>query len=257
MRFAAFAGFADYSTVFTWKTWIGGWFVRVLAQVAFFALIGRLLDSEERTEFLLIGNAVQVAVVGSLFAVAGTTWERYSGTLPLLVASPSSPVVVFSARSAWAFTEGFISSLGAFFVVAPLFDVALPWPEVILMIPLTGLVGLSSYALGTFLGGLVLRAMSTRNVVGNVAHTTIMAICGVNVPLAFYPETVQWAAHLLPVTHGLAAIRDVLDGSASSAVLTNVGLEALVGAAWLSLALVTFDRLAEGGRRDGSIEFGV
>ena len=39
------------------------------------------------------------------------------------------------------------------------------------------------------------------------------------------------------------------------ALLPNVGLELAVGAAWLVLALLTFDRLAESGRRDGSIEF--
>jgi hypothetical protein len=37
-------------------------------------------------------------------------------------------------------------------------------------------------------------------------------------------------------------------------VLTSAGLEALVGAAWLAVAILTFDRLAERGRASGSIE---
>lgn len=49
------------------------------------------------------------------------------------------------------------------------------------------LVASTTYPLGLFLGGLVLRAMSTRNVVGNVVVATMMAICGVNVPLSFFP----------------------------------------------------------------------
>jgi GNAT superfamily N-acetyltransferase len=48
LRYAVVTGFQDYSVTFTWKTWLAGWYVRVLFQVFFFALIGRLLGSEER-----------------------------------------------------------------------------------------------------------------------------------------------------------------------------------------------------------------
>ncbi len=256
LALAARNGFLDYSVTFTWKTWLSGWYLRVLAQVVFFALMGRLLGSTEQVHYLLLGNAVMLAALGSLFAVAGTTWERRAGTLPLLVASPSSPVVVFVGRSTWALVDGFLSSLGALFVVAPLFDLGLPWPRALLIPLLVALVGASAYALGTFLGGLVLRAMSTRNVVANVAWTTILAIGGVNVPVDFYPRPVEWFAHALPLTHGLQAIRDLVGGAPLATLLPNVALELAVGTAWLALALLTFDRLAEGGRRDGSIEFG-
>jgi ABC-2 type transport system permease protein len=255
LRYAALSGYHDYATIYTWKTWIAGWYVRVLAQVAFFALVGRLLGADERVHYLLIGNAVMLAAIGGLFAVAGTTWERRQGTLALLVASPSSPVVVFTGRSAWALTEGVLSSVTVFFVAAPLFGLDLPWPRALLYVPIVVLVAASSYTLGTFLGGLVLRAMSTRNVVANMTWGTILAIGGVNVPLDFYPEPVQWLAHALPLTHGLEAIRDLLAGASAATILPNVGLELAVGAAWLGLALVTFNRLAEQGRRDGSIEF--
>jgi ABC-2 type transport system permease protein len=40
------------------------------------------------------------------------------------------------------------------------------------------------------------------------------------------------------------------------AIVRQAGLELVVGLGWLALALVTFDRLAESGRKDGSIEFG-
>jgi ABC-2 type transport system permease protein len=255
LRYAALSGYQDYATIYTWKTWLAGWYVRVLFQVAFFALVGRLLGSDARVHYLLIGNAVMLAAIGGLFAVAGTTWERRQGTLALLVASPSSPVVVFTGRSAWALTEGILSSVAVFFVAAPLFGLDLPWPRVLLYVPLVVLVAASSYTLGTFLGGLVLRAMSTRNVVANMTWGTILAIGGVNVPLDFYPEPVQWLAHALPLTHGLEAIRDLLAGGGATVILANACLELAVGAAWLGLALVTFNRLAEQGRRDGSIEF--
>jgi ABC-2 type transport system permease protein len=256
LRYAVVTGFQDYSVTFTWKTWLAGWYVRVLFQVVFFALIGRLLGSDARLHYLLVGNALMLAAIGSLFAVAGTTWERRAGTLPLLVAAPSSPLVVFVGRSAWALTDGFVSSIAAFFVAAPLFGLDLPWPRTLLVVPLTALVAGSCYALGTFLGGLVLRAMSMRNVAANITWGTIMAIGGVNVPVSYYPEPVQWLAQVLPLTHGLEAIRELLAGEPFGSLVPDAGLELLVGCSWLALALITFNRLAEGGRRDGSIEFG-
>ena len=255
IRYAVLTGFHDYAAAFTWRSWLGGWFLRVVAQVVFFALIGRLLGTQEAVRFLVIGNAVMLAAMASLLAVAGTTWERRAGTLPLLIASPASPPLVFAGRSLVFVGDGLLISLGALLVVAPLFDIALPWTRVPLVVPLVVVTAVSTYGLATFLGGLVLRAMSARNAVGNVAQTTIMAICGVNVPLAFYPAPVEWLAHALPLTHGLRAIRDLLAGEPLVQLLPNVGLELLVGAAWLALALLTFNRLAEGGRRDGSIEF--
>jgi ABC-2 type transport system permease protein len=38
MRHAFHAGLADYRAIFTWRSWLAGWYVRVLFQVGFFAL---------------------------------------------------------------------------------------------------------------------------------------------------------------------------------------------------------------------------
>jgi ABC-2 type transport system permease protein len=70
LRYAIAAGWADFAVVYTWRTWTAGWLTRVLCQVAFFALIGRLLGSAERTQFLLVGNAALIAAVESCFVCA-------------------------------------------------------------------------------------------------------------------------------------------------------------------------------------------
>ena len=256
LRYAALTGYYDYRGIYTWRTWVLGWYVRVVSQVVFFALVGELLGSRARTHELLVGMATLLAAVTSFIAVASTAWERWSGTLPLLVASPSSPVLVFAGRSVTFIGDALLTSLGSFFAAAAIFGLPLPWPRVLFIVPLMLLVAVSSYMLALFLGGLVLRAMSTRNVVSNLTTGTMMAIGGVVVPVSFYPEPVQWLAHILPLTHGLQAVRDTLGGEANGTILANVALEALVGLGWLAAALLTFDHLAESGRRDGSIEYG-
>lgn len=257
LRYAFVSGLQDYQAIYTWKTWLAGWLLRVVAQVSFFALIGQLLGSAERTEFLLVGNAVLLAALGTMFAVASTSWERWQGTLPLLVASPTSSVVVFLGRSTFWIPDAIASAAGTFFICAWIFDLPLPWPKVLVVLPLIGLVAVSTYCLGVFLGGLVLRNPNLRNLVANLVWLTMAAISGVNVPLSYNPEPLQWLANVLPLTHGLQAVRGVLGDDSAAQIAVQAATEGAIGAGFLVLALITFDRLAETGRRNGTIEFGT
>jgi ABC-2 type transport system permease protein len=56
---------------------------------------------------------------------------------------------------------------------------------------------------------------------------------------------------------GLLAIRGVFRGAPAAEILANAGAEAAVGAAWMTLALLTFNRLAAQGRLDGSLDYGA
>src|SRR5919204_6348295 len=254
MRYAFVCGAQDYASIYTWKSWLAGWYVRVFSQVVFFALIGKLLRSDEQTFFLLVGNATMLAAMEGVWSLNMAMWERDSGALPLLVASPSNPVVVFASRGSYLIMDGLASSVGALFVAGPLFGLELPFPRILLFLPLTVLVGASAYCFGTFLGGVVLRARQISNLVANVGIVTVMTLCGVNVPLSAYPEPVAWVSRLLPLTHGLVAIRDVLGGDLAAAGV-QAGLEVAVGAGWLALCLATFGHFVGHGRHDGSLEF--
>jgi ABC-2 type transport system permease protein len=255
LRYAALSGFQDFGSTWTPWTWAGGLFLRMMAQVAFFASIGRLLGSDAQVEYLFIGNAVVAAAVGCLTAATATSWERGAGTLPLLVACPTSPLLVLMGRSVFFIANGMAFSLGALLLLAPVFDVTIPWRRFPAVFALVGLTAVTTYFAATFLGGLVLNATSARRTVPQVARMVMMAFCGVSVPRSVFPEPVRRLAGLLPLTHGLDAIRGVLDGAAAATVAADVGLELLVGAGWLALSLLTFRRLADAGRRDGSIVF--
>ncbi len=140
-------------------------------------------------------------------------------------------------------------------LVAPMFDVALPWARLPALVALLVLVTLSTYMAALFLGAVVLRATGARRTAANVARLVVMAFGGVSVPRSLFPEAVERAAGLLPLTHGLDAIRGLFAGGAVTGILGDAALEALVASGWMVLALVTFRRLADAGRRDGSIVF--
>lgn len=257
MHHAFRAGLADYRAIFTWRSWLAGWMVRVIAQVAFFALIGQRLGDDQKTFYLLVGNAILVAAVVGVFSLNMTTGERWAGTLPLLVASPSSPVVVFSARGSYLAADGAMSALAALFIAGPLFGMDLPWPGVLAVVPLTALVALASYCFGTFLAGIVFRFRNVNSLVVLTTHVSLMAACGVNVPLSYYPEALGWLARLLPVTNGLLGVRGVFDGAGAGTILVDAALEAAVAVGWMTAALATFNQLASRGRRDGSLDYGA
>ena len=255
VRSSVISGAYDYFEIYTLKSWVAGWLVRVLSQITFFALIGRLLDSDAQTHFLLIGNAIVIAGMGGIFALNMTTAERANGTLSLLVASPSSAAVVFASRGVYVTADAAFSALLGLFLVGPVFDLALPWPEILLVVPQTVLVGFSAYAFSTFLAGVVLRHREVNGLVVNATIVALMTMCGINVPIDFFPQPLEWIASVLPVTNGLQAIRDTLDGEGAGAIAANAAAEAGVLLGWLTLALATFGRFVAHGRRDGSLEF--
>jgi ABC-2 type transport system permease protein len=255
LRYSALSGLQDFAQMFTLRSWLLGWYVRVLAQVAFFALIGRMIGSAREVEFLLVGNAVALTAWQSLGAVASTTWERRAGTLPLLVASPTSPLVVLLGRSAHWIPDGVASSLGAIFVAGPIFGIPFPWPRTLVVVPLVVLVSVTSYFFAIFLGSLVLKAMQARNLLSAGASVAMLALCGVNVPLDAYPEPLRLLAHARPLTHGLEAVRGVFAGEGAGRIALQAAAEAAVGLAWLAVSVAAFRRLVELSRRDGRIEF--
>jgi ABC-2 type transport system permease protein len=256
LRYACLSALADLAVIYTWKTWTFGWLARVLCQVAFFALIGRLLDDPAATDYLLIGSAVVIVTMEAAFVTASSTWERGTGTLPLLIAAPTGPFVVFVGRSVQWLISGTASATIALFVLAPIFGVPLDFPIALAAVPLIVLIALSSYCFALFLSAFVLRVPSLRNIVGNVTWWTIGLLGGVQVPVNFWPAWVGVVGQVLPLRHGLDGVRLAIAGGSGGRILADAGLEITVGVGWLVVAAIAFRSFAAGGRKTGSIEFG-
>jgi ABC-2 type transport system permease protein len=118
------------------------------------------------------------------------------------------------------------------------------------------LVGYSCYCLGTFLAGVVFRFRNINSFVVLTTYMTIMAVCGVNVPLDYYPTVIEWISRFVPLTNGLLSIRALLDGDPGSTILGYAALEGAVALGWMTAALLSFNQLLTRGRKDGSLDFG-
>lgn len=251
VRKASRVGYEDVRAQYTWKSWLFGWMIRVASQILFFAAMGLLVGGPEFILFAFIGNVCAMAALMPQGAGPDTAWERGLGTLPLLVAAPRSMLPVFSGRCAFYVVQGVVEASFVFAVLAPFVGFSGYWWW--LPVGLLAL-GLGSYGLGLFLASISIRRPRIGNIVFNTVFYTLVAIAGVNVPTAVFPEAVQRAANVLPMHHGILGTRSLLADGPTSYAFGQLGLEVAIGAGWFLLALVGFWLFSEGGRRDGTID---
>jgi ABC-2 type transport system permease protein len=246
---------ADLRVVYTWKTWTFGWLVRIVCQVVFYALIGRLLGSDDDVARLFTGAAVMAAVTEVMLVCASTTWERMEGTLPMLVTAPGGLAATLAGRSVLWLPSGLATSLVCLFVVGPFFHVRPALPDALAMAALLVVGTLGTYAVGLVLAGLVLWVPDLRNLASTVAVGLMTACCGAVVPLTYWPGWVQGAVQVLPITHALVGIHAAREGTLTAAgFLDQLGLAAGTGVLWLALSGLVIGFFANVTRRSGRYE---
>jgi len=252
-RVGLVVGWQDFRAFWTPATWLFGWLARIITSAAIWVLLGRMTQVPGQAEYLLVGSAA-TAGVGS-FAIAAAAWDQWEGTYPLLVIAPTPMAPALMGRMFIWVGHWIASAFAAFAILMLVFGWRPDW-HALLAVPIgVILLAISTFCLSLFLGSLVRLAPALRNILINILTTVIVAFCGVSTPLAFWPRWLQAIAEILPATHGVTAIRGMLDGRAPGAVGAELGLEALVGLGWLAAALATTEAIAEAGRADGSIEF--
>jgi ABC-2 type transport system permease protein len=248
-------GLHDFARTWTWQSWLFGWMMRIGTTLMMWVLLGRMLGSPAKLQYLLIGNGVLAGPLAAAWVVGGVNMDRFDGVYPLQVIAPASLLPALVGRSSVWFMNGIVTSMAAFALLAAVFGFDISLTAAALLPLFLTLISASSYCLMLFFGALTTLAPRLRNAVLGGSGTLLMALCGVAVPVSFWPGPVQVFANLLPVTHGLQAVRVLIAGGPAAQILTQLGLELLVGAGWLALSMATIDRMADTGRANGSIEF--
>ena len=248
-------GVGDLRTNYTWWSWSSGWLLRCLMEVAFFGLIGLLLNSREATYFLLIGRGLFVGVAETMWVIQSTAWERGTGTLPLLVSAPGRAWPAFAGRSTQWLPSAATTSLVSLLLVPVLFGfrASLEGLTACALAAVASVV--ASYGFALPLAALVLRRPAWRNAASNITHNVMGLVCGALVPVAFWPVPVQWFAQIFPVTHSLRGLRAVLDGvpDAWGALAAGLAVALGLGAMWFAFGAWLLERFAEAARQ-GTID---
>jgi ABC-2 type transport system permease protein len=240
-------GLTSYRALFTWLSpWIliPTFIVEPVFQVLFFAAVGRTAGVNDNS-FYLIGNAVQYAAIPCLFAMSNTIGgERYSQTLSLLLVSPARRTPLFLGRALPVIVNGFACSVVALAVGALALGVTL---APVTWLPLALVVAVCSFActgLGLVTAGLALRVRETA-VLANIVFGVLLIFCGTNVPLSG-----GW----LPMTHGIAAARELAGGSRLSDVTGLIAQELGVGLLYIVIGLGLLAFFESESRRRATLE---
>lgn len=250
LRLAARLSLRDSLTVYPPRLYLSTTVPRALLQVGFLTYLGYYAAGPAGRTFAFIGACLHVILVGTVVRGPDVLLDdRLQGTLHRLQLGILSVSAVALARW-WVFVaEGVAEALLAAAVVGPLVGEGGIAIKLFVAAPLVLLVAITTTGLGLAVAALSLTRRADVLLTNLVSYAAAVA-CGVVAPLSALGP-LQGVAHLLPLTNGLLAVRDV---TAGKAWLADAGWEVAVGAAWLVLAVALLERQLRRMRRLGTAE---
>ena len=256
LRVFVIGGLMSYRALFSWQSpsyYIPTMLGHPLFQVLFFAYLGRF--SHVRNDaFFVVGNSVQVCAMAAVYGMAMTIGgERWTQTLAPLLATPAYRLPLFLGRALPQIVNGFFVSAFAFTAGWLLLDFnpplsSVPGLAVIVLVSTTSCAGF-----GLVVGALGLRLRDVFTV-ANPAYFLMLLLCGVNIPLSALPGWMATIGRCLPLTHGIAAAREVAAGAALGRVAGLIWTEAGIALAYSAAAYALFRVLERESRRTAVLD---
>lgn len=249
-------GITSYRALF-W--WINPWaFIPLLViypvfQVLFFAYLGRAAGVES-DEFFLVGNTFVAAATSALFGLSSAVGnERRLQTLPVLIVSPASRLALFGGRAVPTILNGLITAGITFALCAAILNVNSDASELRGFAVALTISCFSCAGLGLCIGALGIRGRST-SLFADLIAGSMLLVAGANVPLDELPDWLQAISSALPLTHGIEAARDSLDGASLSSIGDLLATEAAIGAVYFTFGLLLLRLFEYEGRRTATLE---
>lgn len=254
LRVFVYGGAFAYRALFNWihpAMFIPGLIGIPIFQIVFFVYLGRS-NAQEPDSFFIVGNAIQACAMASVYGtVMVIANDRFFGTLPFVLASPADRVALFFGRAAPLVANGLLISILGFVAGRILFDyrpAALPELFAVLVV-----VAASCTAFGLVLGTAGLRVREPILLAG-LTYSLLLLLCGVNVPADELPRVLELIGSILPLTHGIAAARELATGASLGDVSDGIAAEAGIGAVYATVAFALFRLLELRARQRGSLE---
>jgi ABC-2 type transport system permease protein len=256
LRIFVVGGITSYRALFNWiSPWV--FIPHTLGypvfEILFFAYLGRFANVQS-DKFFLIGNAFMAIAMTGFFGMGNAIGgERRSQTLATLLASPANRFALFLGRAVPSILTGFTVAVIAFTICSFVLRVHFHASE-LGGLAVAGLV--SSFACTSFglcLGSLGLRGRSV-SLFADMIGGSMLLVSGANVPLDRLPGWLRAIGSVIPLTHGIAAGRELGGGASFARVGSLLGTEALVGGVYLLLGVVMLRVLEYEGRRSASLE---
>ncbi|AOT70572.1 ABC transporter permease [Geosporobacter ferrireducens] len=247
----------SYKALFAWlepKIYILTKIVSPLFQIIFFTYLGSYYIKGSGNLYYIIGNAVQISAISAINGVAMTVAsERTEGTLALILGTPANRVRIFVSRSALHIIDGLITTGIGFLFGYVFLNLSFNNVNIFLVLCCIFITIFSMSGLGLLIGsfGLALREV---NLLSNLIYYILLVCCGVNFPVTSLPSLIQKFAYILPLTHGLEAIRKVMIGYDFQQIKILLVEEFFIGTIYLILGYIFFRILELNSKHAGSID---
>ncbi|MCB5166984.1 hypothetical protein LG634_19335 [Streptomyces bambusae] len=244
-------GFLEYLADNPWRIQVTSVWPLALAQCLFFTLLGRVAAGQSGGAFAFVGSLALVLALSTIGGVGGVPGaEKTAGTLYRLQLSGISPAGMFALRSLpWLANALFTWSL-CLLLVAPLTGHTRLALSLIPALPLFALMALTSAAAGLVAASPAMGRRAEPLLTNGMMYLVITG-SGLFIPAGSSP-VIDTVGGLLPLRHGVLAVRRLLDGRPWAA---EVAYEALIGLIWALLAVALYRRQAARARRLGTDDF--
>jgi len=223
---------------------------RVLLQIAFYVLLGGIVDGRAGQAYALIGaaaatmglfTAVNVSEVPAVDIREGTVFRHRIGVV--------GPFVSQVLRGVPYAATGLASAAVGIWVVGPITGHGALAAELTLTLPLYAVMAATSSLAGLAVG--VLSTPSDNDIIaGNLLLYAQLLLSGAIIP-AERLGVAAWLGEVLPLRHGIAAVRAAVDGQPW---LGQALLEVAVGAGWAVAGWVLVHWQVRRARRHGAAE---
>ena len=251
LRVFFIGGLIAYRGLFNWirpSMYIPTMLIGPIFQILFFAYLGRYSGLRDDT-FFVVGNAIQASAMSAVFAGTMTIAnERNYQTLSPLLASPANRFAVFMGRSLPVLASGIVVSAWGFVMGRLLLNFHPPLSSIPALAVVVVVSVASCTAFGLTIGSVGMRARDVF-MSANIAYYLMWLLCGVNIPLDALPGWLAQIGRLMPLTHGIAAGREVAAGAGLGSVSGLVWTELGVGAAYAAIAFTLIRWFEFEGRR--------
>ncbi|MGN1045374.1 MAG: ABC transporter permease [Candidatus Methanomethylophilaceae archaeon] len=221
----------------------------------FFAVLADYVSNPDVTvRYVVIGNVLQSIAATTLFAVSdlpGT--EKHVGTLSPMMQTPAGLYPIFIGMSLFNIAAGLISAALSLCYAQFVFGIDLSGADmgaatIVILLTVFSLTGF-----GMVIGSIGLR-LRTSTIIANLFAYIGLLICGVNFPVSYLPEWLQWVSAAFPLTYGVDAMRMAADGIGLPGMVHDIAAMACLGLLYFITSVVLFRMFENMARRTGSYE---
>ena len=231
--------------------------VRPVMLVVLFAFFGRFAARDEAVQSYIVGMIAFAIPLVLLWGILQTfVYERYYFTLTVVLGSPANRAVVYFSRGVTHYPNALVAVAASLFFAWWLLELDISRLSWSLLVGAILLITLSCMTYSLFFGNfsIVFREWGT---IGSITPAAFTLLTGVIIPTESLPAVLEGLSRIVPMTHGLVAMRAAFAGEAASAVGMQLVWELVVGAVYAVGGYALFRACEVYGRRTGAMETGV